>query len=137
MKRIIADTGVIVALIDKREEFHDWTSSHAKTLPVPFLTCETVISESCFLLHNVYNGEKTVLSYIRKRILQIDFSLSAEIEAVETLISKYNNVPMSLTDACLVRLSEIHNDAAVFTLDSDFHIYRKNGRQKISLIIPE
>ncbi len=107
MKRIIADTGVIVALIDKREEFHDWTSSHAKTLPVPFLTCETVISESCFLLHNVHNGEKTVLSYIRKRILQIDFSLSAEIEAVETLISKYESKFHSVTTECSSRRGDL------------------------------
>lgn len=136
MKRIIADSGIVVALIDKREKFHVWAKSQAETLPVPFLTCESVINESCFLLHNVHHGEQTVLSYVRRGILQIDFSLAAEIEAVEKLMHKYADVPMSLTDACLVRMGELANDSAVFTLVSDFHIYRKNDRRKIDLIIP-
>lgn len=137
MERIIADSGIVVALIDKREQFHEWTATQAQTLPVPFLTCEAVIIESCFLLRSIYDGEKTVLSYVRSGILQIDFSLSNEIAAIENLMSKYKDVPMSLADACLVRMSELIDNSVVFTLDSDFHIYRKNGKQKIPLIIPE
>lgn len=137
MKRIIADSGIVAALIDKREQFHAWAKSQAETLPVPFLTCESVISESCFLLHHIHDGEQTVLSYVGRGILQIDFSLAAEIQAVEKLMRKYRDVPMSLADACLVRMSELADDSAIFTLDSDFHIYRKNGRQKIDLVIPE
>lgn len=137
MKKIIADAATIVALIDKRDKFHQWASSQAETLPIPFLTCEAVISESCYLLHNIYQGEKTVLTYLKKGILQIDFSLSNEVEAIESLMQKYNDVPMSLADACLVRMSELIDNSVVFTLDSDFHIYRKNGKQKIDLIIPE
>jgi len=137
VERIIADSGIVVALIVKREQFHEWTSAQAQTLPVAFLTCEAVISESCFLLRNIYDGEKTVLSYVRKGILQIDFSLSNEIAAIENLMNKYKDIPMSLADACLVRMSELIDNSVVFTLDSDFHIYRKNGKKKIDLIIPE
>ena len=135
--KIIADAATIVALIDKRDGFHQWTASQAANLPLPFLTCEAVISESCYLLHNIYQGEKTVLTYLKKDILQIDFSLSNEIEAIENLMQKYENVPMSLADACLVRMSELVDNSVVFTTDSDFHIYRKNGKKKIDLIIPE
>jgi predicted nucleic acid-binding protein len=67
----------------------------------------------------------------------MDFSLSDEVETVQTLIKKYDNVPMSLADACLVRMSELIDNSVVFTLDSDFHIYRKNGKRKIDLIIPD
>jgi predicted nucleic acid-binding protein len=119
--KIIADAATIVALIDKRDGFHQWTASQAANLPLPFLTCEAVISESCYLLHNIYQGEKTVLTYLKKGILQIDFSLSNEIEAIENLMQKYENVPMSLADACLVRMSELTDNSSVFTLDSDFH----------------
>ena len=135
--KIIADASVIVALIDKRDKFHQWSSSQVENLPIPFLTCEAVISESCHLLHNIFQGEKTVLAYLKKEILQIEFSLSNEIEAVEFLMRKYDNVPMSLADACLVRMSELIDDSTIFTLDSDFHIYRKNYKKKIDLIIPE
>jgi predicted nucleic acid-binding protein len=135
--KIIADTGVIVAYLDKRDEHHDWTFEQMKTLPAPYSVCESVITESCFLLSHLHNGKKNVLAMLKAEFLEIDFALSSEIEAVESLIAKYENVPMSLADACLVRMSETIKDSVVFTLDSDFQIYRRNGRQKIDLIIPE
>lgn len=137
IRKIIVDTGVIVALLDRREQYHEWAKEQAKNLPTPYLTCEAVITEACFLLQNVSKGEEKVLSLVASDVLQIDFSLSQEIENIINLKSKYKNVPMALADACLVRLSEIENDASIFTLDSDFHIYRKNGKQKIPLVIPK
>ena len=50
---------------------------------------------------------------------------------------RYRNRPMSLADACLVRLSEIHAAAEVLTLDSDFRIYRRHGNKVIPLRMPE
>ena len=44
---------------------------------------------------------------------------------------------MSLADACLVRLSEIHSAAEVFTLDSDFRIYRRHGNKVIPVLTPD
>ena len=44
---------------------------------------------------------------------------------------------MSLADSCLVRLSELHSDCEVITLDADFRLYRRHGRQAISLLAPE
>jgi hypothetical protein len=44
---------------------------------------------------------------------------------------------MSLADACLVRMSELAPRAAVLTLDGDFRVYRRNGRQAIPVIMPE
>ena len=59
-----------------------------------------------------------------------------ERQALWKLIRKYEDLPMSLADACLVRLAELHPAARVFTLDSHFRVYRKNGRQQIPVIIP-
>lgn len=98
---------------------------------------EPVITEACFLVAHLHDGTQKVLRLVAESVLQIDFSLAAEIEAVESLMKKYENVPMSLTDACLVRMSEMKADAKIFTLDGDFIIYRKNGRQQIPLIYPE
>jgi uncharacterized protein len=135
--KIIADTGVIVAFLDKRDNRHDWTIEQMKVLPAPYAVCESVITESCFLLNRLHNGKNNVLAMLKAGLLTIDFSLSAEIEAVQTLMNKYDNVPMSLADACLVRMCELTDNSTVFTLDSDFQIYRKNGKDEISLIIPE
>ena len=134
---IIVDTGVLVALIDKREQFHQWATEQAQNLIPPFITCEAVISETCFLLRNLHKGKDAVLSMIEDEILQIDFSLSNEISKIKSLMSKYENVPMSLADACLVRMSELVDNSVVFTIDSDFLIYRKHGKKAIPLKFPE
>jgi predicted nucleic acid-binding protein len=61
----------------------------------------------------------------------------AETGALERLIRKYQDLPMSLADACLVRLAERHPSALVVTLDQHFKIYRKHGRQPIAVKMPE
>ena len=137
IKPLIADTGVIVAFLDKRDSRNAWTNEQMRRLPIPFLTCEAVIVEACFLTAHLPNGKDNVLKLVSSGVLQIDFSLQTEIEAVEKLIKKYADVPMDFADACLVRMSEQIENSVVFTVDSDFHIYRRNGKRKIDLIIPE
>ena len=43
---------------------------------------------------------------------------------------------MSLADACVVRMAEIHDRHDVLTLDADFSVYRKHGRVALKLIYP-
>jgi len=63
--------------------------------------------------------------------------LSDEIESVEKLMQRYDSVPISLADACLVRMAEIYTETSVLTLDSDFRIYRQHRNQEISVIMPD
>ena len=70
-------------------------------------------------------------------MLNLAFNLQNEISPLNTLFAKYSNVPMSLADGCLVRLSESNPQSSIFTLDSDFQIYRKNGNQPIALIFTQ
>jgi hypothetical protein len=51
-------------------------------------------------------------------------------------MTKYGDVPMSLADACLVRMSELDPDLTVVTIDRDFRLYRRHGRLSISTIMP-
>jgi len=88
------------------------------------------------LAQRVSKGQETILKLIQQKYIIISFNLNQEIEAIERLIKRYVSVPMSLADACLVRMSEIYNDGPIITLDSDFHIYRKHRNQTIPLIIP-
>ena len=135
-KPTIVDTGVIVGLIYAKDQWNEWSVSMAKNVEAPYLTCESVINESCHLLNGVRGGELAVLDYIERGVLTISLSLNDEIAAIKALVKKYDDVPMSLADACLVRMSEMHEDAAVFTVDQDFLIYRKQGHKKIPLISP-
>jgi uncharacterized protein len=134
--KIIADSGVLTAFLDKRDFWHSWALENFKTLPKPFVTCEAVIAETSHLLQNVFNGQEMLLSLLESGLIELDFSLSNEVSEVKTLMTKYADVPMSLADACLVRMCEIKHNSLIFTLDSDFRIYRKNGKDEVSQIIP-
>jgi len=137
IKPIIADTGIIVAALNKREKYHAWTLEQTRRLTVPMLTCEAVITEACYLMRSEPNGKEDVLALIERGILKIDFSLQMEVEAIKDLMTTYENVPMDFADGCLVRMSELTENANVFTLDGDFWIYRKNGKEQIPLLIPD
>lgn len=76
------------------------------------------------------------LALLDRGVVRIGLSLQDEITAIQPLFKRYDNVPASLADACLVRMSEMHPASRVFTLDSDFHIYRQHGRRVIPLIQP-
>ncbi len=79
---------------------------------------------------------KTLGNFLQRGLVKVQFDLGAEVDAVVALMQKYADVPMSLADACLVRMSEIVADPIVLTTDSDFTIYRRHGRQIIPCEMP-
>jgi len=68
--------------------------------------------------------------------MSVEFALMSELESVRRLVLRYRDRPMSLADACLVRLAELFDEATVITLDEDFSVYRKHGRQTIPMLAP-
>jgi predicted nucleic acid-binding protein len=137
MKRLIVDTGPIVALLSSSDAHHPWTRTVLDRVEPPLLTCEAVVSEACFLLRRIHGGSDAVLDLVQRGVISVCFSLATEIGAVRKLMTKYREVPMSLADACLVRMTELDDQAAVLTLESDFANYRRNRRQVIPTIRPE
>jgi predicted nucleic acid-binding protein len=129
----VVDAVAIVAAIDRREVWHKKASQLFREIPKPFITCEAVITESCFLLGESAKAVESLMMLISSGVVRIEFSLENEVIAVQNLLKKYYNVPMSLADACLVRMSELF-DAPVFTFDTDFRIYRRSRRNVIPLI---
>ncbi|NEP45468.1 MAG: PIN domain-containing protein [Okeania sp. SIO2H7] len=135
-QKVIIDTGVLVAYLNKREQLHEWAKSELNKINAPLFTCEAVIVESYFLLKNTYVVVDLIFSLLRTKQIAIPFSLSNETVEIETLMKRYQNGPMSVADACLVRMSELIPESVILTLDSDFRIYRKNRNEAIALIIP-
>ncbi|MBD2577081.1 PIN domain-containing protein [Oscillatoria sp. FACHB-1406] len=132
----ILDTGVLIAYLMPKDKFHTWAVSQLSQISTPVLTNEAVITEACFLAQRIHNGQETILKLIKQGHIIIPFNLSQEIEAIENLMKRYASVPMSLADACLVRMSEMYENSQILTLDSDFTIYRKQRNQRIPAIVP-
>ena len=133
----LVDTGPLVALVDGRDRFHGWTVASLARIRTPLLSCQPVITEACYLLRHVRSGPQAVLSLVERGAVKLEFDLEREIAPVSRLLARYVNVPMSLADACLVRMSELHQAASIVTLDGDFRLYRQHGRQAIPLRIPD
>lgn len=136
MTRTLLDTGPLVAFFDRRDERHLWSHEQMGALQPPLLTCEPVLTEACFLIRRGVGNPALVLRALQQGTLQVVFDVQSEAAAIEALMRRYSDVPMSLADACLVRLSELHEDSRVFTLDRDFARYRRHGRKAIPLLAP-
>ncbi len=129
----VVDAVAIIAALDRREQWHRKAKRLFHELPKPLLTCEAALSEVCFLFGESATAVEKVFELINTGAISVEFSLGKEVDAVESLMKKYGDVPMSLADGCLVRMSELF-EAPVFTFDSDFRIYRRNRRNIIPLI---
>ena len=134
---VIADTGVLVALIDPDTQEHNWVRRQIETLSVPFLTSEAVLTEAAFLLSRDGFDADELFALAETGVLTVGLEFNQECQRLRELIRAYRNVPMSLADATLVRLSELHRDCRVFTLDADFRIYRRHGNKVIPVLMPE
>ena len=105
-------------------------------LSASLISCEAALAESSHLIRRAGGTLDFVFEAMRRGRLSCPFHLDEEAEAVQRLLDRYRELPMSLADACLVRMAELYDGSPVLTLDQGFSVYRKNGRQVISLITP-
>ena len=134
---MILDTGPLVAALDGSERHHAWVTDQLQSIKPPLITNEAVITEALYLLRKNIAGIRKINDYLGLGVIEVQFSLKDHFREVFRLIKKYPNIPMSLADACLVRMSEIIPESHVFTLDSDFRIYRQLNRRIIPVILPD
>jgi predicted nucleic acid-binding protein len=132
----IVDTGPLVAFFDRAERHHRWVAERFEELDAPLLVCEPVLAEAMHLLARYHRAQDALLELIDNGALSVALRIDEHVGALRRLLHKYKDTPMSLADACIVRMSEIYDRHAVLTLDSDFLIYRKHGRAPLTTIYP-
>ena len=136
MREAIVDCGPLLAFLDAKEARHFEVVHAMRDLPLPLLTVESVLSELAFLLRR--NGKPSARcgEIVASGMLEVVPLFPDEAGRLTALMERYSNVPMSLADAGLVRLSELYPRAPIFTFDSDFLIYRRNQNEVLPLIPP-
>lgn len=135
--RTLLDTGPLVAWLDGEDQWHDRAVALSKSLRPPFLTCEPVLTEACFLLQHLPRAIHQIGAWMDDGQIQVPFQLQAEATRVFALMEKYRDLPMSLADASLVAMVETGIGDRVFTLDKHFRVYRHSGRRVVPVLIPE
>ena len=131
---VVVDAGFLVALLNRGDTHHSWAVTQITPHPLPWRTCEAVLSEAFHLLGS--HGTSPLSALLRRKALLVAFDLENDLESVLKLLQKYESVPMSLADACLVRMAEVLPDPIILTTDSDFRIYRRHSRQTIPCVLP-
>ncbi len=129
----IADTGFLVGFANASDTHHQWAISVAAQITSPLLTCEAVLAETAFHLGSV----RLVVEMLNDGLITLAFDLSAHLGKIGELAVRYANRKPDLADLCLIRLSELHPDHPIVTVDrNDFRIFRRNKREVIPLICP-
>jgi predicted nucleic acid-binding protein len=133
-RSVLVDAGFLVALLSRRDSHHRWAVAQLPRFAPPWSTCEAVLSEAFHLLG--VRGGPALAALLQRRAVVAAFDLGADLEPVLKLMQKYADVPMSLADACLVRMTETLADPVILTTDTDFRIYRRHSRQVVPCVMP-
>jgi predicted nucleic acid-binding protein len=129
----IADTGFLVAFLNQSDRHHEWAHEIGMRMSEPFLTCEAVLAETAFQVESA----EIVLGLVQEGFLQIAFDLRRNLAEILELAHRYRDRTPDLADLCLIRMSELHENLPVLTVDEkDFRVYRRNGRDVIPIVCP-
>jgi uncharacterized protein len=133
----LLDTRPLLSFLGAGLDHHAWAVEQWKQLRPPLLTCEPVLTEAAFLLKREGRDPDALFALLERGVIRVALAIAEQQADLRALMRRYRNRPMSLADACLVRLSEIHATGLVLTLDGDFRIYRRHGNKVIPVRMPD
>lgn len=129
----IADTGFLVAFLNRNDVHHDWAVGVAARVTEPLLTCEAVLAETASHVESVL----LALALISEGLIALAFDCNDHLAQLAALAKRYADRHPDLADLCLIRMSELYPRHSVITVDrGDFRVYRRNKREAIPLICP-
>jgi predicted nucleic acid-binding protein len=127
----IADAGFIIALNSADKGERAWARRVLERWQAPFITCEGAVIEAAH-----FCAPELVARLVEDGDFVIAFDVTEQIGPVRRLLEKYGDQEMDLTDACIVRMSELFPDCKVFSVDGDFNVYRRFRDQAIPTVYP-
>lgn len=132
----LCDAGPLVALIDEDDDNHDACEDALPGLPGPLMTTWPCFTEAMYLLHQAggHPAQDELWRYLEEGVLQLHPLTEAEQHRMRELMRKYRDTPMDLADASLVAAAEELNQRRVFTVDSDFRVYRIQGKSAFEIV---
>ena len=137
MRRVLADTGPIVAILSRRDQYHKTCVEALRDMPGPLFTCWPVITEVAWLLRRDSNAIQQLLGSIDIGLFEMLTLTTNDAKPIAAIMKKYRDIRIQLADASLVHLAARDGVDTVFTLDRrDFSVYRL-PRGRAFRIIPE
>ena len=135
MKKILIDSGPLIALFDASDKYHHEAVNFVKTNKLPLITTLASITETLHLLDFNRNAQIDFLEWVHRGAVEIYNIENSDFNRLKALTEKYRDLPMDFADSCLVYLAEKLNLNTIATIDRDFTIYRIQGRRKFKIIL--
>ena len=135
MKKILIDSGPLIALFDASDKYHHKAVNFIKTNKVPLVTTLASITEALHLLDFNRNAQIDFLGWIHRGAVEIHNIENHDFKRLKELTEKYRDLPMDFADSCLVYIAEKLKLNTIATIDRDFSIYRIQGRRKFQIIL--
>jgi len=135
MKKVLIDSGPLIALFDRNDKYHPASVQFIKTNHCELITTMASITETLHMLDFNRHAQIDFLSWIESGAVSVETITPNDFTRIKALILKYSDLPMDFADACLVFLGEKLKIDHVATIDRDFDVYRLNGKQTFTILI--
>lgn len=135
MKKVLIDSGPLIALFDLSDKYHQESVDFIKRNKHPLVTTIASITETLHLLDFNRNAQIDFLEWISRGGVEIYEIQNKDFLRLKELTEKYRDLPMDFADSCLVYIAEQLNINTIATIDRDFTIYRIKGRKKFEIVL--
>ena len=131
----VIDTGAILALVDRDDDWHEACLDAYNHNRLPWLTTEAVLTEAFYLVRRNLRDDRGVWTLLRSGAIRMSAVTDSELPQIEALMAQYAHRPMDFADATLVHLASRESLSTVLTIDQDdFETYRLPGRKKFTVL---
>ncbi len=134
MKRVLIDSGPLIALFDGSDKYHDQAVEFIKKNSAELVTTIASITETLHLLDFNRMSQLDFLDWVRRGALRIENIEIGDFDRIFELTQKYKDLPMDFADACLVLAGEKLSIHQIATIDRDFCIYRLKGKKTFQMV---
>lgn len=135
MKKILIDSGPLIALFDASDKYHSKAVEFIKSNQHPIITTIASITETLHLLDFNRNAQIDFLEWVSRGAVEVQGIENDDFTRLKELTEKYRDLPMDFADSCLVLLAEKLSINTIATIDRDFSIYRIKGKKKFKVIL--
>ena len=130
----LADTGFILALLDRDDRWHSDCVEAFREVRLPLLTSEAVLTELFHLVGDSFRQVQTAWEFVRSGALTLGTIDETDLPAIHDLMSRYRDRPMDFAAATLVRLAARESISTILTVDqNDFETYRIGNRKRFTI----
>ncbi len=135
MKKVLIDSGPLIALFDRSDRYHTASVEFIKNNHHELVTTLASITETLHLLNFNRQAQIDFLAWVNTGAITLEQITVEDLLPIKKLTLKYADLPMDFADACLVFIAEKLNINEIATIDRDFDVYRLKGKKPFTRLI--